>query len=81
MMQPCWEKDACNHLNVAKLDAILKDIDLALRCGLHDIKIWTDFTFCAWKDGINDYHRKESPNKRSNRDDYYVTSWNPRRTN
>lgn len=66
-MQPCWEKDGCNHLNVAKLDAILKGIDLALGCGLHDIKIWTDLPSVLGGGGINDYHRKGFKQKKQQR--------------
>ena len=36
------EKNDYDHINVAKLDAVLKGINLAIKWGLREIKIRTD---------------------------------------
>ena len=36
------EKKNYNHINVAELDAVLKDINLAIKWGLREIEIRTD---------------------------------------
>ena len=40
----CWrrKKNDYNHINVAKLDAVLKSINLAIKWGLREIEIRTD---------------------------------------
>ncbi|XP_014775525.1 uncharacterized protein LOC106872883 [Octopus bimaculoides] len=41
--------DDFNHMNVAELDAVLKEVNLALRWGLHSIEIRTDSaTMVGW---------------------------------
>ncbi|XP_029634935.1 uncharacterized protein LOC115210471 [Octopus sinensis] len=45
--------DDCNHINVAELDAVLKGVNLALKCGLHTIEIRTDSaTVLGWMTAV-----------------------------
>lgn len=36
------KKDDCTHINIVKLDAMLKGVTLDLRYGHYDIKVWTN---------------------------------------
>ena len=43
------KKEDFGHIKVAELDAVLKGVNLALKWGLQEIKVRTDFAMvCGW---------------------------------